>query len=72
MCFGPYSEDDPTVKPEIAVVVYIPNGWRGGLSSYVAQDILEYYFDRQKILAAQTIPDSDSLICEDGGGTDGT
>lgn len=62
VCFAPYSETDATVTPEIAVVVYIPNGYKGGLSSYVAQDILEYYFDRQKIEAEQTIPDPDSLV----------
>lgn len=62
VCFGPYSEEDPSIKPEIAVVVFIPNGYKGGLSSLVAQDILEYYFDRQKISAEQTIPGSDSLV----------
>ena len=60
--FGPYSATDASVKPQIAVVVFIPNGYKGGLSSLVAQDILEYYFDRQKIVAEQTIPDTDSLI----------
>jgi len=62
VCFGPYSATDPNVKPQIAVVVYIPNGYIGGLSSYVAQDILLYWFQRQEIVAEQTIPDSDSLI----------
>ena len=62
VCFGPYSQTDSSVKPEIAVVVFIPNGYKGGLSSLVAQDILTYYFDRQKISAEQTIPDSDSLV----------
>ena len=62
VCFAPYSATDPTVTPEIAIVVYIPNGYVGGLSSYVAQDILLYWFQRQEIVAEQTIPDSDSLI----------
>ncbi len=62
VCFAPYSKDDPTVKPEIAVVVYIPNGLAGGYASYVAQDILQYWFDRQKIVAEQTIPAIDTLM----------
>ncbi len=62
VCFAPYSKDDPTVKPEIAIVVYIPNGYIGGLSSYVAQDILLYYFEQKKVVAEQEIPSSDALL----------
>ncbi len=62
VCFAPYAPDDPEKKPQIAVVVYIPNGYKGTLSSLVAQDILKYWFERQEIVAQQTIPGTDSLI----------
>ncbi len=62
VCFAPYDELDPTVKPEIAVVVYVPHGYQGGLSTFVAQDIIKYYMDQKKIVAEQTIPDSNTLV----------
>ncbi len=52
----------PFDKPEIAVVVYVPHGYKGGLSSYVAQDIIKYYMDQKQIVAEQTIPDSNALV----------
>ena len=64
VCFAPYDKDDPSVKPEIVVVVYIPNGYKGGLSCYVAREILQYYFDQRKITAEQTIPNAGSLVYE--------
>jgi penicillin-binding protein 2 len=62
VCFAPYSKEDPTVEPEIAVVVYVPHGYQGGQSCKVARDILQYYLDQKKVVAEQTIPDSDSLV----------
>lgn len=62
VCFAPYDKEDPSVKPEIAVVVYVPHGYQGGLSCYVAKDIIQYYMDQKKIVAEQTIPDSNSLV----------
>lgn len=73
VCFGPYKTsanpendfpiyDGPDVKPEIAVAVYVPHGYSGGLSSYIAQDIVEFYLDREQKEAEQTIPAADSLI----------
>ena len=62
VCFAPYDEEDPTVKPEIAVVVYVPHGYIGGLSTFVAQDIIKYYMDQKKTVAEQTIPDSNDLV----------
>ncbi len=56
VCFAPYD------KPEIAIVVYVPHGYSGGLSSYVAQDIVEFYLDRKELVAEQTIPDANSLV----------
>ncbi len=73
VCFAPYKTKDnpeksfpmydgPDVKPEIAVVVYVPHGLSGGLSSYIAQDIVEFYLDREQKTAEQKIPATDSLI----------
>ncbi len=73
VCFAPYKTtenpekafpiyDGPDVKPEIAVVVYVPHGLSGGLSSYIAQDIVEFYLDREQKTAEQKIPATDSLI----------
>ncbi len=62
VCFAPYDKEDPSVKPEVVIVVYIPNGYKGGLSCYVARDIIQYYLDQKKIVAEQTIPDPGSLV----------
>jgi penicillin-binding protein 2 len=62
VCMAPYDKLDPTVKPEIAIVVYVPHGYQGGLSCYVARDIIQYYMDQKENVAEQTIPESDSLV----------
>lgn len=62
VCFAPYDKNDSSVKPKIAVVVYVPHGYSGGLSSYIAQDIVEFYLDREQQVAKQTIPESGSLV----------
>lgn len=56
VCFAPYDE------PEIAIVAYVPHGYKGGLSSIVARDIVQFYMDEKKVVAEQTIPDFNSLI----------
>lgn len=58
VCFAPYDE------PEIAVVVYIPHGYSGGLSSLVAQDIITYYIEDSQLVAKQNIPVINSLVPE--------
>ncbi len=63
VCFAPYDD------PEIAIVSYVPNGFTGGYSSWIAQDILTYYFDQKNIVAEQTIPDSGSLVFGDSSAT---
>ena len=40
VAFAPYD------KPEIAVVVYIPHGYKGAYSSYTVKQALLYYFDK--------------------------
>ncbi|HOV70520.1 MAG TPA: penicillin-binding transpeptidase domain-containing protein, partial [Clostridia bacterium] len=37
----------PFDKPEIAVVVFIPNGYSGGMSSHTTKQIVKYYLDRK-------------------------
>lgn len=37
----------PFESPEIAVVVYIPHGYKGILSSYTAREVIEYYLDKK-------------------------
>lgn len=56
VCFAPYDE------PEIAVVVFTPNGYKGGLSTHVAQDIVAYYIERKMLEAKQTIPAANSVL----------
>jgi penicillin-binding protein 2 len=41
VCFAPYD------KPEIAVVVFIPNGYKGSDSAYTAKEIVKYYLDKK-------------------------
>ena len=54
--FAPYDD------PEIAVVVFVPNGYSGGMSIAVARDIIGYYMDQKKVVAEQTMPDAGSLV----------
>ncbi|MBT7121743.1 MAG: hypothetical protein HN948_01900, partial [Clostridia bacterium] len=58
VCFAPYD------NPEIAIVVYTPNGYSGGLSSLVAQDIITYYIEDSRLVAKQTIPGTNTLVPE--------
>lgn len=62
VCFAPYDPDDSAVKPEIAIVVYIPHGYKGANGGWVARDILQFYLDREKIKSVQEIPSSNSLV----------
>lgn len=68
VAFAPYqaSEDptaDPVMKPEIAVVVYIPNGWKGAMSSYTAKEIIQYYMDGKNISKEQQVmPQANTLV----------
>ena len=38
----------PFEQAEIAVVVFIPNGYAGSMAGYTARDIIQFYRDRQK------------------------
>lgn len=52
----------PFDKPEIAVVVYIPNGYSGGLSAYTARNLIQYYMDRKTIPAQSNVFSDNQLI----------
>lgn len=39
----------PFDKPEIAVVVFIPSGWSGGLSIYAIKDFIGWYMDQKTL-----------------------
>ena len=54
--FAPYDD------PEIVVVIYIPNGYKGAYSSMAAKDILEYYLDRKYADDSIIVPDADSIV----------
>ncbi len=45
----------PFDKPEIAVVVYIPDGYQGLLSSQTAKDIVQYYIDKKDQKASDDV-----------------
>jgi len=45
----------PIEKPEIAIVVFIPNGWKGALSSMSASRFIEWYM-KQKTLRTTDAP----------------
>lgn len=55
VAFAPYEE------PEIAVVVYIPNGYGGSHCSPAIRDILEYYLDQRQIQTEDYMAPSNSL-----------
>ena len=55
VAFAPYE------NPEIAVVVYIPNGYGGSHCSPAIRDILEYYLDQRQIQTEDFMAPSNSL-----------
>ncbi len=52
----------PREKPEIAIIVYIPNGWKGAMSSTAIRDIVQFYMDRKTKQAPDNIPDANALV----------
>lgn len=53
--FAPYE------NPEIAVVVYVPNGYGGARVSPAMKSIIEYYMDQRTITVNETMPASNWL-----------
>lgn len=58
--FAPYDD------PEIAIVVFIPNGYSGSYSGYTVMDIVEFYMDRKSKTAINDIPTQNDVMNEDG------
>ncbi|MEG0257433.1 MAG: penicillin-binding transpeptidase domain-containing protein [Christensenella sp.] len=52
----------PREKPEIAVVIYIPNGIGGSHAERATKDILEYYLDGKAEETGTNIPSDNTLI----------
>lgn len=50
VAFAPYE------NPEIAIVVYIPNGYSGGMASGTVKAIVEYYLDQKYAVEQDSIP----------------
>ena len=55
VAFAPYDD------PEIAMVVYIPNGYSGAHCSPTIRDVLEYYLDQRLIQTEDFMAPSNSL-----------
>ena len=52
----------PFDQPEIAIAVYIKNGYTGGLAAYTAKEMVEFYLDKKLIEAEPDIvPGSNDL-----------
>lgn len=56
VAFAPYE------KPEIAIVVYIPNGRSGSMASSTVKEIAEYYLDLKYAVEDDSLPNDNSLI----------
>jgi penicillin-binding protein 2 len=52
----------PFDKPEIAVVVYIPNGYSGGMSAHTTKQIIQYYLDNNSNRTVQTLPEENKPL----------
>ena len=56
VAFAPYEQ------PEIAIAVYIKNGYTGGLAAYTAKEIVEFYLDRKLTeVVSEEVPGSNDL-----------
>lgn len=52
----------PREQPEIAIAVYIKNGFSGGKAAYTAKEMVEFYLDGKLLSATPaTIPDANDL-----------
>lgn len=52
----------PIENAEIAVVIYIPNGYSGALAGQAARDIIGFYRDRQEQQENSTLPQPGELV----------
>lgn len=51
----------PIDDPQIVVVVYIPNGYAGGLSAYTCKTVIDYYLDRENLTTQDVVPTAGTL-----------
>ena len=56
VAFAPYEE------PEIAVVVFIANGYKGGVASLTSKDVIANYFERKNNPEIDEVPVQDSFV----------
>ncbi len=52
----------PREDPEIAVVVFIPSGYSGGMASVAARDYVEWYMDQAAMRSVDTILPSSNML----------
>ncbi len=56
VAFAPFEE------PEIAIVVYIPNGYSGSMASRTVKDIAEYYLDQKYAVEDDSLPFDNTIV----------
>jgi penicillin-binding protein 2 len=56
VAFAPYE------KPEIAIVVYIPNGRSGSMASSTVKEIAEYYLDLKYSVEDDSLPSDNTVV----------
>lgn len=56
VAFAPYDE------PEIAVVVFIANGYKGAVASLTSKDVIANYMERRNNPEIDTVPQQDSFV----------
>ncbi|MBQ2835006.1 MAG: hypothetical protein IJE71_10425 [Clostridia bacterium] len=61
IAFAPYDADDPSIKPEIAICVYIPHGYSGSYCSLTIRDIVSYHLEHRLLDAEDFMAPSNSL-----------
>jgi penicillin-binding protein 2 len=52
----------PKDKPEIAIVVSIPNGYSGSSSAPAVEEIVRYYIDKSRSSAPENLVDVNALV----------
>ncbi len=52
----------PREKPEIAIVVCIPNGFSGSSSAPAVEEIVRYYIDRSRSSAPENLADVNAMV----------
>ncbi len=61
VAFAPYDDENPDVKPEIAICVYIPHGYSGSYCSRTVRDIVYYHLEHRLLDTEDFMAPSNSL-----------